>query len=776
MTPKTSLPALVTTLLLASLAFTAGPVLAAGDATAVACPNEALVGFSPVLSECRGYEMVTPVFEAGEEPSVAAISADGSHVINDNLGTYAGRENGGFFTPYLVGRGEVGWGSMALSPSSTEFPAQQYLMASSDLSKTLWRFRSASEPITGEDLYLREANGSLIKIGPFVPPADQQGPPAGDDIHFFGQIDVGYQDASNDLSRVIFDIKKPGPLWPFDTTLPEASNHSSLYEYSEGRPAPALVGVSDGQTKLVGEEASEGGPKLITTVLAAGSLISDCQTNLGSEEEDAYNAMSANGTTVYFTSDGVESSTGSTQCQNEIASNPHSGAHAPVVNEVYARLGGSQTVPISEPSAGSGGQCVSCQVGEPARPAEFAGASEDGSMAFFITEQELFPSDTGKNLYEYNFDAPQGEHLIPVTGGDAKVLGVARVSEDGSHTYFVAEGDLTGSQKNAVGREAIPNQPNLYVFLQNAAHPTGELIFVTPLASSDRHAWASNDAPRRVQATPDGLYLAFLSNLNVASPGPPVEGSSQVFEYDAERGELVRVSIGQSGFSKGMEDADENGAELPVQSYKVSSQRLGPTRAGTNLAISADGSTVAFSSRGALTESALEQAGVPALSAEAETNGYIFHSNGLLSTGEVHLVAARIHLLQGLDASGKDVLFETPAQLVPFDTNGAVDIYDARIEGGVPMALTPAECTSENCLGAREAAPLLPGTGGSALANGVSPAPAVAPPAVVAPKAAPKALTTTQKLSRALRSCKKKSKTSRSACEKRARRTYGRQK
>jgi hypothetical protein len=76
-------------LALAVLAFTATPVLAAVDATAVACPNEALVGFSPVLSECRGFEMVSPTFEGGEAPELAAISADGSHVIDQSLGNYS---------------------------------------------------------------------------------------------------------------------------------------------------------------------------------------------------------------------------------------------------------------------------------------------------------------------------------------------------------------------------------------------------------------------------------------------------------------------------------------------------------------------------------------------------------------------------------------------------------------------------------------------------------------------------------------------------------------
>jgi hypothetical protein len=779
MTPKTSLPTLVTTLLLASLTLTPTPTLAAGDVTAVACPNEALVGFSPVLSECRGLEMVTPPYEAGEEPGVKAVSANGSHVVDESLGGYSGAENSSYpGTAYLAGRGAAGWGSAVLNSPSSAFPAQEYLTASSDLSRSLWRFRSASEPITGEDLYLKEADGSLIKIGSLVPPVDQQGPAAGDDIHFYSQTKIEFQEASTDLSHIIFDIKKAGPLWPSDTTIADVSNHSSLYEYEgAGKMQPTLVGVSDGKSFLKGfksNPSNPGEPVEDDEVLPAGSLISDCQTHLGSEHEDGYNAMSADGDAVFFTAAGVEGTRGPDECQGELVNGTHLAAlpHAPAVNELYARLDGSQTVPISEPSAT---QCVSCQQGEQERAAEFAGASEDGSKAFFITEQELFPGDIGENLYEYDFDAPQGEHLIPVSG-NASVLGVARVSEDGSHTYFVAEGDLTGIQQNAVGREAIAGQPNLYVFIQNAAHPTGEVVFITTLSSEDRHDWAKDDHDREVQATPDGRFVVFASYLNVASPSALTEGSRQVFEYDAENGELVRVSTGQAGFAEGTEDANNSGAETPYQSYQTSSDLLGPTRAGTGLAVSADGSTVVFSSQGALTESALREDGeVPALSSPSETNIYEFHSPTALSGGEVHMAAARAESLEGLDASGGNVFFRTRRQLVPTDVDGALNLYDARIDGGVPVTPTVAECAGEGCLGAREAAPLLPGVGGSALANGVTPTPAASPVvSVPTPKAGPKALTKTQKLSRALRACRKKSKKDRAACEKRARRTYGR--
>jgi hypothetical protein len=794
--------ALLALVLATTAGVTASPALATGDASTVAgerCPNEGLVGFSEALSECRGFEMVTPPYKAGEEPTTMAVSTDGSHIINKSFGSYAGRQSGSTEATYLAGRGESGWGSLALSPSSALFPAQGYLTASPDLSRSLWRLRSASEPITGEDLYLRETDGSFVKVGSFVPPADEQGPPAGDDAHFYGQETVEYQDASSDLSHVLFDIHKYGPLWPFDATIATNSNHSSLYEYSGVRvPRPALVGVSDGRTVLNGFRSKPTESETLepdSEVLQAGTLISDCQTKLGSEQEDGYNAVSADGSTIYFTAAGIAGPQGLDECENELVEHGRfqrhgevfAPAYAPAVNELYARVGGGETVPVSEPTFE---ECVECQTGvktpahEPVveQAAEFAGASEDGSKAFFLTRQELLPGETGMNLYEYDFDAPKGEHVLRVSGAsgvnEANVLGVTRVSEDGSHVYFVAEGNLA-TNANRYGRTAVEGKPNLYLFLRNAAHPTGEIVFITPLSRQDSEAWTQNDNGREFQVTPDGRFAVFASRVDVASGGGVVEGSPQVFEFAAESGELVRVSTGQRGFAEGDANADVAGANMPAQNYITSSKELGPTSADTNLAVSSDGSLVVFSSHGALTESALAgTGGVGVLSNPLESNVYLFHSpGGVLSGGEVFLVSARARSLRGLDASGDDVFFESPVALLSSDVDGSVDIYDARVDGGVPVSVAPAPCSGEGCLGAVTGVPVLPGPGGSAVANGVSPVPIAVPAAPVpTPGANPRALTEAQKLSRALRDCRKRSKKARPTCEKRARRTYRRAK
>jgi len=59
--------------------------------------------------------------------------------------------------------------------------------------------------------------------------------------------------------------------------------------------------------------------------------------------------------------------------------------------------------------------------------------------------QELLDHDSTYNLYEYDFNRPEGEKLALLSpdAEPAKVEGVVRISPDGSHVYFVAQGVLT---------------------------------------------------------------------------------------------------------------------------------------------------------------------------------------------------------------------------------------------------------------------------------------------------------------------------------------------
>ena len=214
-------------------------------------------------------------------------------------------------------------------------------------------------------------------------------------------------------------------------------------------------------------------------------------------------------------------------------------------------------------------QCLECNTTVKA-PAEFSGASEDGSKVFFLTEQELFSGDTTKNLYEYDFDNRDERKIVRVSGGSEtpEVQGVARVSENGSHVYFVAKGVLTTEPRGGGCVEKClpaPGANNLYVFERDAANRGGRTAFIATLSSEteaelvkakeactggekveceERAEQAFNQRNRAdsadwygssVQSTPDGQFLVFDSVADLTPGDTSVE--PQVFEYDALEGE-----------------------------------------------------------------------------------------------------------------------------------------------------------------------------------------------------------------------------------------------
>jgi hypothetical protein len=708
------------------------------------CANEALVGFRSYLPDCRGYEMVTPVFKDGTRPSLRGVSSDGSRLIAQALGTFGGAEAGssaqGAF--YEFSRSGSGWSTSAISPPASEFPAQELLAASPDLQRTLWLMRTGEQSIYAKDLYMREADGTLLKIGSLVPPSAEVGEPAGGSQEFFNPGSVAYADASADLSHVVFIIRTDGPLWPGDTTANLGTNQS-LYEYALGGPGkPELVGVN-----------------------AAGHLISNCATYLGSAGSgDVYNAASADGAVAFFTAAGHNGG----KC---------SGIEAPAVNELFARFDGVETVAVSEPSAGS---CASCLTpateGEGRRKAEFAGASEDGSRVFFLTEQELLAGAKGMNLYEFDFDSPAGARVSRVSTGTStpEVQGVARVSEDGSHVYFVAKGVLTGSQTNTFGNAAQAGEDNLYVFEHDAANPAGKVTFIATLSSEDSEDWGevggnTNQDERPVQATPDGRFLVFDSAADL-TPGD-TSTVPQVFEYDAATGELVRVSRERAGYTPPTElSANERFSSILAPRYI---EHVTPAQAVSELAITSDGSTVLFKTRAALTEEA------EAAAEEDAKSVYEYHSTvaagGTIADGDVYLISDGKNPLDveedELDSTGEDVFFETADSLVPQDTDTQYDFYDARVGGGYPAG-DPSGCGggcgSPSLLQQDFATPgsasvtgtgaLAPATTGSAAADSGKPRPATSSRA--------------GELANALKACGRERPHKRAACAASARRRY----
>lgn len=747
---------------------TAGNASAA-DGEVEACPNTSVLvedavflGFSPEAAqapECRGYELVSPPYKEGFPiEGVEAISPDGDRVIAGSFGAFAGDESDratlGELPPniYELVREGAGWVASALNPSAARFESSSFVGTSGDLIRTLWSVQESSHQVP--ELYVREADGVLVGVGSMAPES------AGGAQVITARVDG----ASHGLSRVLLSEEAP-LVWKGDGTV---GGRRSLYEYSgTGRGEPALVGVRN-----------EGPPpwKSGAEYLNEGAeLVSDCGTWLGSMgESDRHDAVSADGETVFFTSDAKEA-----------------GCSGPQVNELYARTGNVKTVPISEPEEE---QCKECRtdhtkITTTEEPAEFEGASEDGSKAFFTTTQELLPGTEGSNLYEYDSDAEAGEKVVRITTGapNPQFVGVVAISADGSHVYFVARAKL--AEANDEGREPAPGQPNLYVYERDAVHPEGRTAFVATLSAEDSPDWEQWDGGNedRVQVTPDGRFLVFASKADLtASDTSTVR---QLFEYDAVQERLVRVSVGQGGYNN---DGNVKGKTAEAEADEPLLPTSPPSLAfpaGAGLGISEDGSEVFFESSDGLTPGALDNAQLEAAGAYYAENVYEYRSavadGGSIADANVTLISDGRDLtversgfipgthLYGTDASDQDVFFSSGVPLVGQDTDTQIDLYDARVDGGFPQPAATAGCVSEEgCLGAEAMAPSFGAALSSSTVAGGNLAPRPAEVQVNKPKSKP--LTRAQKLARALRACaKQRLRKKRAECQARAKSTYG---
>jgi DNA-binding beta-propeller fold protein YncE len=373
--------------------------------------------------------------------------------------------------------------------------------------------------------------------------------------------------------------------------------------------------------------------------------------------------------------------------------NPGSGG------QLYARTDGSSTTLVSgserlgdDPSAPTG--------------ADFVGAkASDGSVAFFISAFALTKdavadatptkdNTTGYDLYRWDANAPEGKRLTDLTITDSvgsRVLGPAGMSDDGTAVYFVARG--------ALDEGATRGEPNLYVWREGVG-----VRFIATLADFpdpgnpalgiDEGVWSGSTRFRTSRVSRGGDRILFHSSAKLT----PYDtgGHRQVYLYDAVRDELRCVSCN------------------PRATASTSDAGLMETEDGTILPyrlprnISDDGRRTFFET--------------PEQLVPSDTNDkldvYEWFDDTLTMNGELHLISSGT---DGTDAkfidasaSGGDVFFTTRARLVGIDVDNQVDVYDARVGGGLKSQNPPLPnppCLGDPCQGSPTGRPNLPGAG-----------------------------------------------------------------
>jgi sugar lactone lactonase YvrE len=333
----------------------------------------------------------------------------------------------------------------------------------------------------------------------------------------------------------------------------------------------------------------------------------------------------------------------------------------------------------------------------------FWGAAADGSRAIY---QE------GANLKEATID---GAGNVATATIAAQTIGVAGMSEDATSIYFASRADLDG------GGGASAGDPNLYLLSReaSAAAGGGTISFVVELSELDvEPGRVSPVSPRpsyrQARVSPDGSHLAFMSrgqltgyNNTDQKNGEP---DAEVFRYEAGD-DLVCVSCNPTGARPrgektrfGLKGSNGTGVQAAAKLPNLNSQLY------FSRALSDDGSHLFFESFDQLDPDDVndavdiyqweEEGAGPAGDKCEPTDASFDPASGgcidLISSGQSTLDSEFLDA----SASGADVFFSTDSSLIAADP-GQIDIYDARIGGGLPEPPAPEtktpQCPSSNC-------------------------------------------------------------------------------
>lgn len=495
----------------------------------------------------------------------------------------------------------------------------------------------------------------------------------------------------------------------------------------------------------------------------AGSVVSSRGAIVGGPDLAA-GAVSVDGRRVFFTAPDPDLGGAQPQCRSLDFSTGEAffGASTDCPPQLYVRqydAAGDATVRwVSRPAAGASLPAAAV------REVRYEGASADGRVVYFRTAMPLTADDpnggsstaspSSWDLYRYELpggpdEDPAGGTLTRITGGPAGTAdpntndgssqqggAAARfVSDEGDRVYFVTRGPIGGADNSvpADGTTGPGGSPtdtsarNLYLYDHAKPDPerwkfiarlpvrgdsTGEAIddCATRNARSGSVVTAATNGDLRrgmscVRASADGGVLVF-ETLGQAT-GDDSDQASDVYHYDADADELTRVSAPPPGAQAygcpskqgGQTATVECNADLGsvVRHMGASLDRVG-LRGSYGMNMSESGSLF-FESR------------VPLVAEDSGSGMDVYEWRG----GELRLVspgaAGHDAFYSGNSADGRDVFFQTTQRIDAHREleDHDVDVYDARVGGGLPAPPAPpvlCDVLAGGCQGAGAGAPV----------------------------------------------------------------------
>jgi hypothetical protein len=605
----------------------------------------------PMLGYGLHYEMLVPNDTNGANSRPMSISEDGTR-INIEPGKQAfgdAESQHGIADRYLSTRTSSGWETTAMNPPQNpglDVALGRTIDTTRDLKTQLTVTATREQFQTGAATIRLLQPGNLDFMA--YPEYREQGGGGGSENVVFA-----WGGFSDDLTHAYAAVTESTRLLPTDP--PKAAHSGTSYNLFEIVADPPEI-------------------RRVTLDNAGNEIAPDCgaaspggYAPSGSFTGRSANSISGDGSKLFFSSRPGPSAV---TCQGNVP------AH------LFVRINGTSTVELS------GSECQPA-CASPLSEVAYGGASNDGSKVVFSTVQQLVNADTDttRDLYLYDFDKPAGQHLTLVSEGDvtpgsgAQVVNLMRMSQDGTHIYFVAAGVLSNAP-NSFGQVAQAGANNLYLY-----EPlTGQTAFVARLDAADSSLWSDSFSSRN-QFTDDSGRILLLSVDAKISPAD-TDTATDLYRYDAQSRELLQIT--------------PPGNAAAVQAINSGGESVtGPEPR----AISADGSTIAFETT----------AGLRANDINGVNDTYLWHdgSISLVTDGQAPRGGAGSLVSQ----DGSEIAFATAAKLVPKDANSVVSAYVAHTGPDIepPIVAPPPPCaSSQTCRGSTPAAPVdgVPGTPG----------------------------------------------------------------
>jgi hypothetical protein len=690
-------PRLALAILAVSVAFPA-------SATAYATPEGPPVySAAPGLPDGRVYEQVSPADKNGNQAGATTTpeavganddyglsSPDGNSVLFEGTGPMGESPWGGSLLFVATKRsGQAGWQTRSLLPAALQRPWElgsvlnlqdEYIDPTPELTHVMFLPHAGTYAAPPDSVCEGEGGASgnlqlyLAGPNPYVPATWLNRPSP--EVEHPVEVCPTYREAgapvggTPDFSTVYFTY--PGTLLPQDAgraphahpkeTGEEGVEAWGFYEYHEG-------------------ELREAGTLPNGTLDPYGAV----PAASGDGKDPAGNQVSEDGTKAFFVSPDPASCTYNVGT-NDCATDPP---------ELYVRENSEKSVLVSEDTllAPTGGLPAPAPTGvaRMPRPADEQGgsyvaafdgsyvfASPDGSQAFFQSDDRLTaeaPEGTAAKTYDFDLDTDTLTYLPSVSGE------IVATDQDGSSFAFV--------RPEAGG---APAELDLW----SAGPGGGTVTPVTPLPEVPPAKSGPPIPVPEARMSTDGSVLVFETSGR-PSASFNSGGAQQIYRYDVATNMLACASCAPPGvsagsaFMSGMQRAEEGIYQGRLASIV------------DDHAISANGERIFFETATPLVPQVTNTNSppVPIDETEVEAQGINVYEweNGvvyLLNGGK----SPRNTFLLDNSESGDDVFFATAESLAPGDTDGAYDVYDARVPhpGDKPPA-SAVPCEGSVCQG-----------------------------------------------------------------------------